>query len=378
MLLQQAMLDNAILRNGNVSGFGAAQITQGFRVLPQIDNTKLSFSVSGLIGVILFPFGVSFLLPIFSLILVQEKELRILIMMKLNGMKAWTYYISHYVTFILLYWLSILVFWGAGIRGELTLFTQTQPAVLGLLFFVWGNNLVSLSFFFAAFFNRTRFALTLIFLFVLCSVIISLALQQIFNTIPIPYSFFIWPPFAFYRALGTLNRSTFNPSLLPYSISMLKPGNEVFTALGYMAIEVPIYLLLAYYFEHILPTEFGVRRPWYFPFESIISFFNTSTRSKKEQGQKEEEMAISIKIDPVETQFEDADVKKERARVVDSSFIGGPEYPLVMKNMRKVYAGRGGQGPKLAVKDVSFAIEKDIIFGLLGPNGNHAVDVLTR
>jgi ABC-type multidrug transport system ATPase subunit len=37
--------------------------------------------------------------------------------------------------------------------------------------------------------------------------------------------------------------------------------------------------------------------------------------------------------------------------------------------MRKVYAGRGGAGPKLAVKDVTFAVEKGITFGLLGPNG---------
>jgi ABC-type multidrug transport system ATPase subunit len=37
--------------------------------------------------------------------------------------------------------------------------------------------------------------------------------------------------------------------------------------------------------------------------------------------------------------------------------------------MRKVYPGRGGRGPKLAVKDVTLAVEKGIVFGLLGPNG---------
>jgi ABC-type multidrug transport system ATPase subunit len=40
-----------------------------------------------------------------------------------------------------------------------------------------------------------------------------------------------------------------------------------------------------------------------------------------------------------------------------------------MRNMRKVYAGRGGQGPKLAVRDVTLAVEEGITFGLLGPNG---------
>jgi len=37
--------------------------------------------------------------------------------------------------------------------------------------------------------------------------------------------------------------------------------------------------------------------------------------------------------------------------------------------MRKVYSGRGGLGEKIAVKDVTLAVEKGIIFGLLGPNG---------
>jgi len=38
-----------------------------------------------------------------------------------------------------------------------------------------------------------------------------------------------------------------------------------------------------------------------------------------------------------------------------------------MKNMRKVYRRRGGAGPKLAVKDVTFAVEKGITFALLIP-----------
>lgn len=77
-------------------------------------------------------------------------------------------------------------------------------------------------------------------------------------------------------------------------------------------------------------------------------------------------MAIAIDIDAKETQFEDEDVKAERDRVLNATSLR--ECPLVLKNMRKVYAGRGGQGPKLAVKDVTFAVERNVIFGLLGPN----------
>jgi ABC-type polysaccharide/polyol phosphate transport system ATPase subunit len=87
-------------------------------------------------------------------------------------------------------------------------------------------------------------------------------------------------------------------------------------------------------------------------------------------------MAIAINIDEKETQFEDADVKAERKRVIEATSLR--DCPLVLKNMRKVYAGRGGQGPKLAVKDVTFAVEKDVIFGLLGPNVHAKLTIGSR
>lgn len=80
--------------------------------------------------------------------------MRILIMMRMNGMKEWTYYLSHYITFTILYWISIFVFVIVGTAFKITLFTLTSPSVLYLIFFIWGNNLISLSFFFASFFSR--------------------------------------------------------------------------------------------------------------------------------------------------------------------------------------------------------------------------------
>ena len=65
--------------------------------------------------------------------------------------------------------------------------------------------------------------------------------------------------------------------------------------------------------------------------------------------------------------MEDQDVKDERERVLKGDY--NRKAPLIMKNMRKIYPGRGGLGPKLAVKDVTLAVDQDVIFGLLGPNG---------
>jgi hypothetical protein len=181
--------------------------------------SKLEFG--SLIGGTLFPFGVSFLLPLFVVILVQEKEKRILVMMKINGVKVWAYYLSHYITFYTLYAVSTLLFVIAGGLIRLTLFTKTAPSVLFLMFFLWGircliqgHNQISLAFFFATLFNKSRLALLATFLFVLCSVVISLATQDLFAVKQAPWLYLCWPPFAFYRALTLINISSYDPTFV--------------------------------------------------------------------------------------------------------------------------------------------------------------------
>jgi len=66
---------------------------------------------------------------------------------------------------------------------------------------------------------------------------------------------------------------------------------------------------------------------------------------------------------------EDEDSKKER---IDVNAINREEYekfPLVAKDIRKVYSGVNGRKPKVANKSLSLKINKSELFGLLGPNG---------
>jgi ABC-type uncharacterized transport system ATPase subunit len=65
--------------------------------------------------------------------------------------------------------------------------------------------------------------------------------------------------------------------------------------------------------------------------------------------------------------MEDDDVRQERLRVTNEEYAS--DAPLIMHNMRKEYTNMSGK-TKLAVKDVSFCVENNVVFGLLGPNGN--------
>jgi ABC-type glutathione transport system ATPase component len=137
-----------------------------------------------------------------------------------------------------------------------------------------------------------------------------------------------------------------------------------------MIIEVPIFFLLSLYLEAVFPSDFGVTKQWHYPITDTINHFKTYQKRKKlgQDYRSEAILAVQIEINEEELKNEDQDVKDERKRVFDSSFEY-EKYPLVVKNMRKVYAGRGGAGPKLACKDVTLGIEKGVTFGLLGPNG---------
>jgi hypothetical protein len=111
----------------------------------------------------LFPFGVSFLLPIFVIILVKEKEDRILIMMQMNGLKPWAYYLTHFIHFYTLHLISSAIFLLSGWIAEFEMFTQTDLNVLWTVFAVWGLDQVALAFFFSSFFSKTRTALGNVF-----------------------------------------------------------------------------------------------------------------------------------------------------------------------------------------------------------------------
>ncbi|KAI8610816.1 hypothetical protein BC830DRAFT_1143991 [Chytriomyces sp. MP71] len=368
-LLMVTQLDQASLRGLLSSSYGSATITQGIRAFPQVRSTQISIQAGALIGRILYPFGVSFLLPIFTIMLVKEKEDRIYIMMKLNGLKGSLYYASHYIVFYVLYILSTIVFIIAGSRSGLTFFTQTDMGVIVILFFVWGHVQIVLAFFFSTLFNKSRIALVLVFLVVLVGVIISLVSDYIFIGAA-PSAYFIWPPFAFYRALGLINTASYVTTKQPYKLKALVQGDEVYTTICFLIGEVFVYGFVSIYLALVIPSEFGTNLKWHFPVTMPYAYYQKSKRRRLNRGVdplSESQLALAVTIDESETKYEDIDVKAEKTRI---EMLDYPkDAPLVISHMRKVYPSRKGLGPKFAVKDVSFAAEIGQVFGLLGPNG---------
>ena len=66
---------------------------------------------------------------------------------------------------------------------------------------------------------------------------------------------------------------------------------------------------------------------------------------------------------------EDRDAKAERDAIGALKREDYQHYPLVAKEIRKIYPSQGGGQPKVANKNISLKVGAGELFGLLGPNG---------
>lgn len=265
-------------------------------------------------------------------------------------------------------------------RGLLS-WRQTALDVLILVFFIWGLAQNALVFLFASVLDKSRTALgrravstnsaVITFMIVLVSLLVSLVTAQLFEAgvylapsddciQEIPFAYFLWPPFAFYRTLQLLNDASYIVSVPAYTISRIVPGDEVFAALLFMVFESIILLLVAFYLSAVIPSEFGVPRPWHFPITDTIKAIRGDKGKPDGDGG-------DVSVEAEMEKLEDMDVKAERDRVDSNQHAS--DSPLVLSHLRKVYPPRGGLGPKVAVRDVTLAVEEGVVLGLLGPNG---------
>ncbi|KAJ3339490.1 hypothetical protein HDU93_008204 [Gonapodya sp. JEL0774] len=294
-----------------------------FRHFPSYASGRLKLPLGSLIGPFLYPWGVSFMVPLFAMNLVQEKEQRISIMMQMNGLKLSTYYVSKYLEYFGLAILSSIVFLAVGTGFKLDMFVKTGP----------GPNC------------KHRY------IFV----------------------------YALLRGLADVNNASWVASARPYELSTIRLPDEVAVAIIFMVFEIPFFLFAAAYSSQVLPSQYGVRRPFWFPITYLIRLMRNSrpvvhTSNEATMGKR---VTVNDHATPVELGSvshivsiaeENDDVRDERARVLARRF--NPDTtPLYMEGMQKIYESRLGKPPKVAVNDVSIAVEQGTVFGLLGPNG---------
>ncbi|XVF50157.1 hypothetical protein PTKIN_Ptkin04bG0073300 [Pterospermum kingtungense] len=319
---------------------------------------------------------------------VTEKELKLRQAMTMMGLLDSAYWLSWLSWEGIMTLLSSLFITLFGMMFQFDFFLNNNFAVLFLVFFLFQLNMVGFAFMLSAFISKSSSATTIGF-----SIFIIGFFTQIVTINGFPYSdnfsktlqniWSLFPPNLLAQALKLLSDATSSPEDIGVSWSRrtkCAPNddecvitiNDIYI---WLAATFFVWVVLAIYFDNIIPNASGVRKSLYYFLRPV---YWTG------KGGKEKEGGICSCIGstpPVEhISPDDEDVLEEENLVKTQAEEGAvdPNVAVQIRGLAKTYPGTRKIGccckckktsPYHALKGLWVNLAKDQLFCLLGPNG---------
>ncbi|KAF8065710.1 ABCA3 [Scenedesmus sp. PABB004] len=386
-----SMAVNAWLKRVLGEGFSAELV--GVMETPKAAS-KIKLDFSALLGPLFFTWVIQMLLPVFLMQLVYEKERRLRMMMKMHGLGDAAYWAVSYTWFLALYAAYMAVFVAFGSIIRLNMFTQNGYGLQFVFYFIFGNNMIALSFLLSCFFSSAKTATVFAYLVVFGTGLIgSLLLSQLINAGQWYTTLLeLVPSFALFRGLFELGEYAFlavyRSSAGMTAANLADPGNGMLTTWLILGLEWVAFMALAWYLEQVYASGTGNRRHPLYPLTALrdalapgragraprpsdelqLPTIRSGAGGRRRRRRGAAARAAAAAGGGAEAWDEPDDVAAERARVEGMACYDG-SHPIVVRGLNKTYAALDGQPPKLAVRSLNLAIEKGECFGLLGPNG---------
>ncbi|EGG24431.1 ABC transporter A family protein [Cavenderia fasciculata] len=310
--------------------------TQEYPSLPRAITSTITYILP-----IYFPLFFMYSLQQLIVLLVTEKKDGIKEGLKVMGMKESAYWLS-YISIQLVMNTTLIVL--ALILCFVTsLFHYTSPILIFLQFFLYSLTVIGIAFFVSAFINAPKVASTIASLIVLVGIGLS-AFYQFYlkNHVPsIKYLLFLFSPCAFGDFLT-------NVSFLESEKTSISWNSEhVTVTFGFMILDFIIYSLMAWYAIEVFPGEYGAGRSWFF-------FLDRHYWSQSNVARTQRHTSLN---------------GTDRDRLLDpQSHPSGSGIEIF--NLIKEYNHKTEKGKKVrAVDGVTYSIQADSVFSLLGHNG---------
>lgn len=333
-------------------------------IFPIAEHTERSDPMEGsVIGYMVY----LWILPMVRFIrnIVVEKETKIREGMLMMGLQLSTLYISWFVTYgVMCFGISIF----AAFQFHNGLFPNSSTFIVFIYLFAFAMSLLAYGFMVSTFFSRSKTATSMspILLLLLTAPYIPYKLEDSgTNTSSgIFYILKLFVPFSSSANFCLGLKSIFEvdhmldggESFDQRVNTAAHNGLSVSAAFIRIIFDAALYIFLGWYFDRILPQEYGIRYPWYFVFQKSYWF----PTSEQLNGVGHEKASL------LRDEFSNSDN--------DDSFFESLSPELLRKtnankciqiqNLRKQY-----DNGKVAVKDVSLSMCEGEIFGLLGSNG---------
>ncbi|KAM8797043.1 ATP-binding cassette sub-family A member 10-like [Eudromia elegans] len=339
----QSSIDAAIIEGlTNHSVWEEMKSIAGVRMKSRgvISSISLEYSYFMITVVMCFSAFMHFL----SMYIVKEKK-KLKALMKMMGLQD----IAFWLSWSLLYAVYVLVMSCllTAITVQDAFYLSSFPAVV-LLFFLYGMACVHFAFLLSSLLRSSKLVESIVFLFIFVFGCLSLAV--LVENIPEPVQWFLslFCPYAFNAGIAKIfHLEKFGIGF--YFSNLMEESYFLFSTYIVLIFDSVLYLLLAIYFDKVLPGKYGIPNPPFFCLKpSYWMKSRRSSPSKRPQADTSPEELLGDDVEPLPPEF----MGKEAIRLI---------------NIKKVYKQKDRKTE--ALRGLFLNIYEGQITALLGHSG---------
>jgi len=379
-MLMQQFIDDWIIEQQTGKDVDKSIYYQPFATPPFVHD-PFADVVAGTLGLF---FTIIFNYPVTRLIkgIVEEKQLRIKEGMKMMGLTESALFMSWFATYFIIYF--IMAFF-ITVVTSINVYSQSDQALIFIFFFFFTLASFSFCWLVSVFFNRSRVASSVGSIVFLALFFIYFAVQGRDTSVSAKSLACLSAPVCFGLGTTAITRLESDGSGLNSANSDLLVDNWSYNrTIGMFIVDFFIYLILALYFDRVVPKEWGTQEKWYFCFtlrfwspkkldapSSDRKAMRHMTEGDAASGGAATEMA-NIPHQPLS---ESGTPQSENGHNSNSSFFEPvpdalrSELGVSIQHLRKEFNIDGESDPHVAVKDLNLDLYSGQILALLGHNG---------
>jgi ABC-type multidrug transport system ATPase subunit len=284
-----------------------------------------------------------------AILIVREKESRLRESLRMFGVTD----VQHFLSYILFFssWWIIMSTLGAFVWSYV--FVHSSPFIIFLWIFLSQLSLASLGFFVSTICKKTSNVSGMFLVLLIVSYSQWRRLWSTDSSHPIRLLALLLPPVCYFNLFNHF----FNTEAAKFLVMLPRLSNEsLHVSLFMLVVDSFFWLLIALYLNRVLPSAYGVRRPWYFPFSS--SFWRTLLCHQKITFEQER-MSLNPKVfaSPEDSEYFE-EINDPYDKVIGVSIHG------ISKSFPK------DKGTFWALENVSIQFLEGEILVLLGYNGS--------
>ncbi|CDY23039.1 BnaC07g31480D [Brassica napus] len=296
------------------------------------NSTKSNSDIASLFGPLFFTWVVLLLFPVILTSLVYEKQERLRIIMKMHGL---------------------------GDVIGLNYFRLNSYSVQFVFYFIYLNLQIAIAFLVSTMFSKVKTVTVVAYIMVFGTGLLgNFLFAQLLDSPSFPDKWIIvlelFPGFSLFRGLYEFAQAAFHGNGMKLGDLSESGMDKVFYI---MLVEWFVTLTVAYVVDQVLTSG---KSPCLFTKKATTSVPDPSVQSQSSDN-------ILIDMEKADVTHEAETNQREKVKAM--RIEGSTWHAIVCDNLKKVYPGRDGNPPKIAVRGMYLDVPSGECFGMLGPNG---------